>query len=369
MRLERMGVVIAVAAMFACAGEDQPSPQGTVTKGGDERTGQYDVVENWWKSAPNHDDTWSWGLVAGVAVDTPDRIIAVTWGDANGEEAPFQRGSRRSNFIVAADRNGNIVEQWSQWDSMLSRPHQVYISPYDPERSVWVVDNGGDRRHQILKFSNDGEELLMQIGNTEFPTSREEARENPNPGPYAFGWPSTLAFLPNGDFLLADGYWNSRIVRFNSEGEYIMEWGELGSGPGQFDLLHGTAVDRDGRVYIGDRTNNRIQVFTPDGEFIEEWPDIHDPVNVFVDENDGVWVVSASHNRMLRYNLNGEFQYGWGVYGLAAGNFEGGLARPHQMDVDQDGTLYIANYDGGWVNKFVPKPGADPSKLVGQQQR
>jgi hypothetical protein len=33
--------------------------------------------------------------------------------------------------------------------------------------------------------------------------------------------------------------------------------------------------------------------------------------------------------------------------------------------MDEDGALYVANYDGGWVNKFVPKPGADPSKLIG----
>lgn len=356
-----------LTVISACVGENQAAPQpAAVEKGGDERTGQYDAVENWWKAAPDHDETWTWGLVAGVAVDHPDRIVVVTWGDSDGQDPPFTPGGRHTNFIVVADRNGNIVEQWSQWDSILTRPHQVYISPYDPERHVWVVDNGGENRHQILKFSNDGRELVMRLGDLDHPTTREEARANPRPGPHSYGWPSTLAFLPNGDFLLADGYWNSRVIRYDSDGEYIMEWGELGSGPGQFDLLHGTAVDRDGRVYVADRTNSRIQVFFENGEFIEEWPNIHDPVNVYIDENDWVWVLSASHNRILKYNRSGEFQYGWGVYGPAAGGFEGGLARPHQMAVDQEGSLFIANYDGGWVNKFVPKSGADRSKLVGQ---
>ena len=175
-----------------------------------------------------------------------------------------------------------------------------------------------------------------------------------------------LAFLPDGSFLLGDGYWNSRIVKYNASGEYLMEWGELGSGPGQFDLVHGVAVDRDHRVYVGDRTNNRIQIFTEDGEFIEEWPDVSDPVGVFIDENDGVWVISARLNRILKYNLAGELQYYFGAFGGTRGGFAGGLSRPHQLDVDQEGNLYIASWDGGWMDKLVPRPGADTSKLIGR---
>lgn len=39
------------------------------------------------------------------------------------------------------------------------------------------------------------------------------------------------------------------------------------------------------------------------------------------------------------------------------------------MDLDQNGVLDIANYDGGWVNRFVPKRGADPAKLIGRPLR
>jgi sugar lactone lactonase YvrE len=175
-----------------------------------------------------------------------------------------------------------------------------------------------------------------------------------------------LAFFPNGDFLLGDGYWHSRIVRYDAAGEFLMEWGELGTGPGQFDLVHGVAIDRNHRVYVGDRTNNRIQVFTEDGEFIEEWPDVSDPVGISIDEHDAVWVISARLNRILKYSLDGELQYYWGAYGGTRGGFPGGLSRPHQIDVDQEGNVYIASWDGGWVDKFVPKPGADPEKLMGR---
>ncbi|MCH2476190.1 MAG: hypothetical protein MK243_09840 [Gemmatimonadetes bacterium] len=362
-------LIVALVVYSACAGENQAAQdlgsRGAITKGGDDRTGEYEAVENWWKPAPDHEGPWTWGEVSGVAVDTPDRIIVGVWGDRNAQGQGREGGT---NYLVVVDRNGNIVERWTQWDSILNKPHQVYISPYDPERHVWVVERGGGRgvNMQILKFTNDGSELVMRLVDPDHPTTRAEARANPNPGPFTYGDPAVLAFLPDGSFYLGDGYWNSRIIKYNADGEYVMEWGELGSGPGQFDLVHGVAVDRDRRVYVGDRTNNRIQVFTENGDFIEEWPDISDPVGVFIDENDGVWVISARLNRILKYSLEGELQYYLGAYGGTRGGFAGGLSRPHQLDVDQEGNLYIASWDGGWMDKFVPKPDADPSKLIGR---
>ena len=373
MRLNRMYVALVLAAVLAalqaCGGENQSVPQSAsqtaIVKGGDDRTGEYEAVENWWKPAPDHEGPWTWGQVSGVAVDTPDRILVAIWGDRD-RQGRERDGS--TNYLVAVDRNGNITENWSQWDSIFNKPHQVYISPYDPERHVWVVERGGGKgvNMQILKFSNDGSELVMRLVDPDHPTTRAEARANPNPGPFTYGDPAVLAFLPDGSFLLGDGYWNSRIVKYNASGEYLMEWGELGSGPGQFDLVHGVAVDRDHRVYVGDRTNNRIQIFTENGEFIEEWPDVSDPVGVFIDENDGVWVISARLNRILKYNLAGELQYYFGAFGGTRGGFAGGLSRPHQLDVDQEGNLYIASWDGGWMDKLVPRPGADTSKLIGR---
>jgi sugar lactone lactonase YvrE len=206
----------------------------------------------------------------------------------------------------------------------------------------------------------------MRLVDPDHPTTRAEARANPTPGPYTYGDPAVLAFLPDGSFFLGDGYWHSRIVKYSAEGEYLMEWGELGNGPGQFDLVHGLAVDREHRVYVGDRANNRIQVFTENGEFIEEWPDISDPVGVFIDEHDAVWVTSARLNRILKYNVQGELQYYLGAFGGTRGGFAGGLSRPHQIDVDQEGNLYIASWDGGWLDKFTPRSDADPAKVIGQ---
>ncbi len=382
MKGKRFGMALALAVLAAlpgCAENQAATVQGSQSTrvGGDGRTGEYDVDENWWQAASNHDANWTWGQVSGVAIDNPNRIVVVTRGDwpvsrrNQAGQGPGSQGElRRSNWLVVANGDGNIVETWTQWDSLFNLPHQVYINPYDPERAIWVTESGGPSIHQVYKFSNDGSQLLMRLGDLDSPKTQEEARADTDPGDYQFGWPSTLAFLPNGDFLLADGYWNSRIIQFTAEGEYVTEWRSLGvaepggppAPPGTFNLLHGTGVDRQGRVYQGDRRNSRIQVFSPTGEFIEQWTDIEDPVNVWVDENDAVWVTSAALARIIKYNTRGQLQYFFGTYG----SFSGGLMRPHQFDVDENGTLYIANYDGGYLSKFVPKPDADPSKLIGR---
>ncbi len=356
--------------LAGCVGDNRAdSSSGTMALGGDDRNGEYVPVMDWWKLAPNHDATWHWGQVSGVSVIDPDRVFAVHWGDMNDQG---ELREPRSNAIVVANRNGEITEVWTQWDSILNWPHQVYVDPYDPSMPVWVVERGGGGPHmQVLKFSNDGKELLLRIGDTPIPQSQEEARSR-TPGPYEYGQPAVLAFFPNGDFLLGDGYWNCRVVRYNGRGEYLSEFGTCGDGPGEFDTVHGLAIDRDHRIYVVDRSNDRIQVFEEDGTFVAEWPDIASPTGIWVDESNSVWVIGRTTNRMLKYDTDGHLLYHWGTYGGTSGGFDAGsegFQRPHQVSVDREGNLYVANFDGESVGKFMPKSAADPDRLIGKRLR
>ncbi|MBI4520694.1 MAG: hypothetical protein HY701_07635 [Gemmatimonadetes bacterium] len=369
MSVERRCVAVILAGLAVttgCLGENQAAAgDRPIRKGGDNRTGEYTAAADWWKPAPDHTDGWTWGQVSGLVADNPNRIIVGITGDRNAEG---QDRPNSSNYIVVVNGNGDIIENWTQWDTMVSFPHQLYISPYDPERHIWIVERGGGERNvheQIFKFSNDGKRLAMRLVDPRPRESDEVVRANKNPGPLDFGQAAVLTFLPNGDFLLGDGYQNGRIVRYNAQGEFIAQFGSVGSGAGQFDLVHGVAVDRDHRIYVSDRDNNRIQVFTENGEFIEEWPDILGPTGIYIDERENVWVLSTTLNQILEFDLNGEHRYQFGAYCCTRGGFVGGLSRPHQMAVDQEGNLYVANYDGGYVTKFTPKPRADPNRLVG----
>jgi DNA-binding beta-propeller fold protein YncE len=76
-----------------------------------------------------------------------------------------------------------------------------------------------------------------------------------------------------------------------------------------------------------------------------------------------IWVADGGTNRILKYDLNGKFLYGWGGLGGQPGQFNG----PHSFTVDQDLNLYVAEAVNGRVQKFTPKPNADPTKVIGQE--
>jgi DNA-binding beta-propeller fold protein YncE len=114
-----------------------------------------------------------------------------------------------------------------------------------------------------------------------------------------------------------------------------------------------------------------MQVFDENGKFLDMWPlrsphwstDISTLVtNHIITEDQFIWAGDAGTNRVLKYDLNGNFLYSWGAPGPQPGR----LNCPHGLSTDQEGTLYIADCFGGRVQKFARQPNADPAKLVGQ---
>src|SRR5206468_503215 len=110
-----------------------------------------------------------------------------------------------------------------------------------------------------------------------------------------FHFPTNLAVGPNGDWYISDGYGNARIHRFSPDGKLKHSWGEPGSGPGQFHVPHGIAIDRQGIIYVADRENSRLQLFSPDGEFLNEWPDIARPCEVAIDDKGRVFLAELGY--------------------------------------------------------------------------
>jgi len=248
------------------------------------------------------------------------------------------------------DANGNVIEEWKQWEHLFKMPHEVQISPYDPDRSVWVVDRDNS---QIFKFSNDGKKLLLTLG--EKGVMQEDDTH--------FGRPANISFAPDGSFYVADGYANTRIIKFDKNGKRLLTWGTKGPGHGQFQVqVHDVAVDREGRVYVADRGNKRIQIFDPNGKYLDEWDDIYYPSYIYITKDDYVWVLSGQADRLLKYDMKGQLVTYWGTHGTTGNYFD----DPHALSLDADGNLYVANYttlDLGLL-KLVPKANADRSRLV-----
>jgi DNA-binding beta-propeller fold protein YncE len=267
--------------------------------------------------------------------------------------------ARWEHCIVVVDAEGNIIEEWTQWDSMFKRPHAVYINPYDPDKHVWVVD---DHNHAIFKFSNDGQTLVQTIG-----TPDEAGADATH-----FNRPTFLAWLPDSTMFVSDGYNGNRVAKFDAAGNFLLHWGERGTvpemRPGYFNTVHGLAVDpQSRRVFVSDRSNRRIQVFDENGNFLDQWSMGPQANTQFLHvSTDGyLWAVDDRTWKVLKYDLEGHLLYAWGSQGA----WPGGMWNVHGMSVDQDGNFYIAEVANGRAQKFVPRPGANPDFLVGQPYR
>jgi sugar lactone lactonase YvrE len=329
-------------------------PLSAQRKGGEDVTGPYDVVEGWLKPLPWHQG-WTFGLIAAVFPETPDRIFVLQGGELPDprprDRAPGARSNsdhRPTNFVLVLNREGELLESWSQWDSLFVRPHKITVNPYDPERHVWVVD---DWASQVFKFTADGSRLVMIMGEKEVMASDRSH----------FGRPTDIVFLPDGSFLVSDGYVNTRVVKFDANGRYLMEWGSAGSAGGQFNLPHSVKVDANGRVYVADRRNGRIQIFDANGSLLDIWGDIIEPSHLVVAQDQTVWMSDPALNRLVQYDRNGTLLTYWG----ASGSFPGAFNNPHHFTADSEGNLYVADYANFRVQKFAPRADADRQRLVG----
>jgi DNA-binding beta-propeller fold protein YncE len=361
--LLRVAAAITVlGGTFAAQQPQQPRPFNVVRKVG---PNAYDAAPDW--ALPYPRDGYTWGSVPGIFVESDDRIFVASRGEIKLPD-PLPEGYRlfwgtvRSALnapenevrgcLRVLDSNGRTVEVWYQWDKLFqgtNGPHKIAISPYDPEHRVWVV---AETKHVIYVFSNDGRQLLRTIGE-EGVTANDETH---------FGRPQDLEFLPDGSVLVADGLTNSRVVKLDRDGRYVSSWGTRGEGDGQFNAVHGLAVDRKGRVYVADRLNKRIQVFDASGKHVASWPNIRFPNHVFVsDATQDVWVADNMTAEVIKFDVNGNRLLSWD----ASGAVPGGFGELHQFSVDSKGNVYTADNVLGRPQKLVPKPGADPKQLIG----
>ena len=354
-----IGVLLAasVAAGAATAAERMQE------KGGTDDFGPYTTVPGWLKLKPLNPGMIDRGC--SVFVESADRIwyttdvefpaelprgpyVVARSGDVStgGQEFKYTHIPR----VLLLDASGNVVEEWKQWEHLLNMPHRISISPYDPEKAVWIVDRDNS---QVFKFSHDGKKLLMTLGEKGVIKSDETH----------FGRPAGIAFQPDGSFLIADGYDNTRIIKFDKNGKRLQTWGTKGKGAGEFNVqVHDVALDQKGRIYVGDRGNERVQVFDANNKFIEEWDHISRPSFIWTTKDGTVWVVAGVDNRLAQFDMNGKLLTSWGVYGTSAGKFD----DPHDLAVDPAGNLFVSMWSLKKVGleKYVPNPNADQKRLV-----
>ena len=275
----------------------------------------YHVVLDWAQLPKG----WNFGECSGVAIDRNDNVWV------------FNRGAHP---VIEFDKSGRMLQAWSEVPVVSS--HGIRV---DPDGNIWTVDVAA---HRVLKFNPDGH-LLMMIGQV-------GGRPGDNDTKDGFNRPTNLAFAPNGDFFVSDGYVNSRVVRFNKEGIYQMHWGQKGTGDGEFNLVHDVTLDSQGRVYVADRSNQRVQIFDKNGKFLGKWTDVGAPWGLdYVARDNAIYMCDGLNDRIIKLNLDGQILGVLSSYGKVPGK----LDYPHSIAVDSTGAIYVAEIKNWRVQKFV----------------
>jgi DNA-binding beta-propeller fold protein YncE len=156
----------------------------------------------------------------------------------------------------------------------------------------------------------------------------------------------------NGDFYVSDGYGNARVHKYTPNGKLLFSWGESGTDPGEFNIVHNIATDKDGWVYVADRENHRVQVFDPTGKFETQWVNMARPCGLYIDQAAGLAYIgelgaaiganAEGHKlgpRVSIYNTQGQLLARLGNEG--EGETPGRFIAPHGICIDSRGDIYV----------------------------
>jgi sugar lactone lactonase YvrE len=204
----------------------------------------------------------SLGEVPGVAVNSKGHVFVFTRSNSAGGPAYAPTAAQLLEF----GPNGAFIREIGKGLYAWSFAHAVRV---DREDHIWAIDKGSD---MMVRFNPAGQ-VVMVFGRrreSADPETKpwEEVEPPLPPVDGLFRQPTDVAWDSNGNIYVSDGYVNSRVAKYDRNGDWVMSWGEPGTGPGQFHLPHAIAIDREDRVYVGDRTNRRIQVFDTSGRFL-----------------------------------------------------------------------------------------------------
>jgi len=204
----------------------------------------------------------NFGEVSGVAVNSKGHVFVFTRSNSAGGPAYAPSAAQLLEFGARGEFLREIGKGLYAW----SFAHTVRI---DKDDNIWAVDKGSD---MIVKFNQAGR-VTMTFGrrreSADEDTKAWEHVEPPRPAVDGlFRQPTDVAWDSEGNIYISDGYINSRVAKYDKNGDWVKSWGEKGTAPGQFRLPHAIAIDRKDNLYVGDRTNRRIQVFDTDGRFL-----------------------------------------------------------------------------------------------------
>ena len=333
--------------------------------------------------APNVTENWGdlpegrgWGSTAGVDIDPNDGHI---WAYERCGASSFGPGSLNceNNLvdpIFKFDRNtGEVLANFGA--GLFVTPHGIHV---DSDGNVWVTDFAGNaegtKGHQVHKFSPSGE-LLMSLG----------VAGQPGSGPGQFNQPNDVVTGPDGSIYVGDGHngqgmttngaiddgreagQTGRIVKFDSDGSYLMEWGQIGTLHGEFRTPHALEFDSQGRLWVADRGNHRLEIFDQNGNYLESRYSYGRISGIFITDDDMIYAIDSESSPTSHPNWSNGVRIGHIDDDVIVGFIPPFPAetRPYQgaagegVAVDANGNVYAAEgpnslrFAGGAFTKYA----------------
>jgi DNA-binding beta-propeller fold protein YncE len=305
----------------------------------------YTTVDGWAKLP----DGRMWGSTSAV-YPARDGSGNIWVAERCGENSCL--GKDDLDTVLLFDPSGKLIRSFGA--GMFEWPHGIHV---DADDNVWVTDARGSngRGHQVIKFTAEGKEL-MRLGTAGISGG----------GPGELNAPSDVLVAPNGDIFIVDEHGIqgiNRVQKFSKDGTFIKQWGQTGTGPGEFLDPHALAMDSQGRLFVGDRKNNRIQIFDQDGKHIASWTQFGRPSGIYIDDDDILYSADSESNFTVNAGWKRGIRIGSVTDGLVTAfipdpewvtNIPGTTAA-EGVAVDAAGNIYGAEVGPKDLKKYTKK--------------
>lgn len=308
------------------------------------------------------------GEVLAVAVDSKGHLMVLNH-PGTATSGPLYGNA--TTQLLEFDQHGNFVREIGQGVYGLGYGHSVRYDRYD---NLWVVDKG---TNSVMKFNPAGY-VTMNLGRRPEGYEGEYHRGSQADAVAADGYfnaPTDVGWDADDNIYISDGYVNSRVAKFDKHGNWIKSWGSRGTEPGQFRLPHNMGVDRQGNVYVADRTNRRIQVFDSSGTFKQiillnapydktrhpvlgnlspNPPDETAPWTICISGGPTQYLYTSDQEpgRIYKVTLDGKIVGMLGESGRRLGQFN----WVHGIDCRSEDTLFVADMNNWRVQKLILNP-------------
>ena len=261
------------------------------------------------------------------------------------------------------DPNGNFIKEFGKDSYAYSFAHGVRV---DYDENVWTVDEG---TNVIVKYAPDGK-LLMVMGKRPDPIDQLAMMPGVAPfsganRPYSYHRPTDIGFDRAGNVYVSDGYTDSRVVKYDKNGRFIISAGTRGNGPLQFMTPHTIAVAHDGTVFVGDRGNRRIVVLDTNLNQKAVYDTVGAPWGLCISAGEHQYVYTSNSistaidsrtipttGDIYKIELDGTVLGHFGKAGKAMKEF----ASIHHLDCRDPNTVYVAEIQAWRVQKLLLHP-------------